>query len=224
MGREEHALAPRAVPRRLHQLSPDLVFISHGHNEGHTVPAEPYWRDDLLALTESFSLLSPASELVLIAQNPRTADDSMDARQYVTQSVAQMRGYGFVNVWRAFHDASPGGVVVQDPAPGALIDTDGVHPNAAGQRVWADAVERQLVLVPGAVSSQQPSSLSVPVPNLLSDGDFAQLLGGSSQDWTVAGAVSKDTTHFEGPSGFALHLTGACPRTSRTCRACAAGG
>ena len=135
-------------------LSPDLVFISHGHNEGHAVHAEPYWRDDLLALTETVSLLSPASEIALIAQNPRTADDSMDARQYVTRSVAQMRGYGFINVWRAFQDASPAGRVVEEPADGALIDADGVHPNTAGERVWTDAVERQMVLVPGAVPSQ----------------------------------------------------------------------
>ncbi|WP_028057905.1 SGNH/GDSL hydrolase family protein [Candidatus Solirubrobacter pratensis] len=184
-------------------LQPDLIVISHGHNDGYTVSAEPYWRDDLLALSETVSQLSPASEIALIAQNPRTADDSMDARQYATASVAAMRGYGYVNVWRAFEDASHG-----DPA--TLLVADGIHPNAAGQRVWADAVLAQLRNVPGAIGSQQPSSLSVPVTNLLIDGDFAQLAPPDLPGWTRDGAtLDKDTVHYENPAGYALRIRAA---------------
>ena len=144
-------------------VHPDLIYVNHGHNDGYTVPAEPYWRDDLLALTESLNLASPKSEIVLIAQNPRTADPSMDARRPVTQDVAQERGYGFVNVWQAFHDAAPDGV-------GSLLISDGIHPNPAGSAVWADAVLRDLVAGPTGV--QKPSSLSMPVTSLV-PGDFS---------------------------------------------------
>ncbi len=179
-------------------VHPDLIYVNHGHNDGYTVPAEPYWRDDLLALTESLSLASPKSEIVLIAQNPRTADPSMDARRPVTQDVAQERGYGFVNVWQAFHDAAPDGV-------GALLLGDGIHPNAAGSRVWAGAVLRDLLDGPTAL--QRPSSLSQPVASLVA-GDFAS---GTAPGWRAVD-VTTDHAHHEG-NGAALLVRGSISRT-----------
>ncbi len=187
-------------------LHADLIFISHGHNEGALVPAEPYWRDDLLALTESVSLASPSSEIVLIAQNPRTADASMGPRRYVTRTVAQARGYGFVNVWRAFEHAAPGGRVASDPAAGSLLLADGVHPNAAGQRVWADAVRARMRELTQPLAARPPSSLSAPVENLVADGDFAAFAPPEPPGWKRSGVrLSRDAAHHEGP-GFALRM------------------
>ncbi|HEX5592015.1 MAG TPA: GDSL-type esterase/lipase family protein [Solirubrobacterales bacterium] len=187
---------------------PDLVFISHGHNHGaEAATVEPYWRDDLLGISELVNLACPRAEVVLFAQNPRVDgnQNTQALRQHVTEMVAQVRGYGFVNVHRLFLDV--------DPAIKSLL-SDEIHPNATGYLLIAEEVFR-LMNLNGTLRNQQPSSLSVPVVNLLSNGDFASYTVGSPDEipnwFRVNVTASKDTTNYEGPNGYAVKLTVTTP-------------
>jgi lysophospholipase L1-like esterase len=188
----------------------DLIFISHGHNGGAGFSLDN-WRDDLLALTESVNARRPGSEIVLVAQNPRPGNDYQEVLQHETQRVAHLRGYGFVNGWRAISDASPNGVAVSEPTAGALIVSDNVHPNAAGQVAWASAFTTKLLLKSGNANSQQPSALQTPVINRLLNGDFASFVTPPTlTSWTATNAVlSKNVTagQFESGSGYAVKIT-----------------
>lgn len=201
------------LPTAQAQGYPELVFISHGHNDGTGFTATPF-RDDLLALCEVINMQTPGSEIVLISQNPRLpfpGSDYQEALIHQTMAVAQARGYGYINVWKAFVDASPGGVPVADPTTGALVQSDGIHPNNAGYTVWSNAVYARMSLVQGVIPRQQESSLSVPVTNLLANGDFAAFAAPPTlTSWTATNVTpSKDTTAFESGSGYAVKLTSA---------------
>jgi lysophospholipase L1-like esterase len=146
---------------------PDLIFISHGHNHGGegTETVEPYWRDDLTAMAEFVNFACPRSEIVLFAQNPRTdASAKVQAlRQHVTEQIAQMRGYGFVNIHKLFLE--------KDPTLVSLM-ADELHPNAAGYQLISEELLKLFVPY-GLLKTQEPSSLSVPATNLLTNGILA---------------------------------------------------
>lgn len=190
----------------------DAVFFSHGHNDGSGFTADPFFKDDLLALTESVNRARPGAEIILIAQNPRAPVPASDYQRNIAMQIskiAQMKGYSWVNVWKAFQNASPGGVTVVDPAAGALLISDGVHPNTAGQIVWANTIINRMNLIPGFAPSQHESSFAVPTLNRLANGDFASFASPPTlPSWTATNAVlSKDTTNFESPSGYAVKIT-----------------
>jgi lysophospholipase L1-like esterase len=185
---------------------PDLIFLSHGHNHGGegAETVEPYWRDDLTAMTELLNFACPRAELVLFAQNPRTdASAGVQAlRQHVTEQVAQTRGYGFVNFHRLFLDA--------DPELKILL-ADALHPNAAGYLLMAEELLR-LFNPNGILRVQQPSSLAQPIADqYLTNGAFASYTVGPPDElagWTRNNVtVSKDTTNYEGPNGYAAKQT-----------------
>jgi len=187
---------------------PDLIFLSHGHNQGGAgAPAEPYWRDSLSVGAAAITRACPMSELVLIAQNPRVdANKEVHAtRQFVTEAVAQLRGYGFVNVHRLFLDA--------DPAVKSLL-SDEIHPNAAGHTLWANEILRLLNLE-GRIASQQRSSLLTPALNYLFNGDFASFAVPALANWTLGNVtLSKDVVNYESPNGYSVKMVTTAPGAS----------
>lgn len=195
---------------------PDLTFVSHGHNNGSGSSPEPF-RNDLLALTETLTLAMPGTEIVLCAQNPRVnTTDYNAALRHEVMRVSQIRGFGFVDAWRAFVAASPGGVPVAEPTSGALIVSDGIHPNSAGYTVWANAIIPRLVYTTERTLSQQPSSFSFPAVNRLANGDFSSFASPPTlPSWTATNAtLSKDVTNFESGQGYAVKITPASAAAS----------
>lgn len=169
--------------------NPDAVFLSHGHNDGSggSVPAATWW-DDLAACTESIRLSVPNASLCVVAQNPRTTDNDMTLRRFETIRWCRERGYGFIDVWQAFYDASD---ELATLAP--LLRVDGIHPEGdaatpgTGQHVWLTEFQRHWRSTPGGIEvpSLKTSTFENPRASLLVNGDFATAcgrvsLGGSS--------------------------------------------
>lgn len=176
-------------------ISPDLIMISHGHNEG--TSAANYdakaWMARYLTLTESLAAAHPLASIVCILQNPQTANNDQALRARAYETVAGLRGYGVIDVHQAFLDTGN---------PSAYIKADGVHPTTAadapapnGSRLWANVVlsaSRQSAKV--AVSPQSPSTLQTNAPQLLDNGTFSDFTGPAPEGWTLGGATaSKDT-------------------------------
>jgi lysophospholipase L1-like esterase len=178
---------------------PDLIFFAHGHNHGAAAP-EPWWRDALTVVTQAIQRSCPLSEIVLIATNPRVdGSKTIQAeRQFVTEQIAQMAGFGFVNVHRLF--------LAADPAVTSLL-ADEIHPNPTGYSLWAAEVLR-LMTLDGTLHTQERSTLEVPVTNALLNGDFASFASPPAlTNWTAVNAtLSKDTTNFESPNGYAVKM------------------
>ena len=191
--------------------SPDLVFVSLGHNEG-SAAAEPFWRDNLPALTETVTAACPMAELVLLTQNPRTDGNAavQAARRHITARIARMRGYGLIDTYRVF--------VKRDGTTNSALIEDTIHPNALGQQAMRDAIATRLTYVPGASTpGQQESSLLRPigVQGLL-NADFALFASPPTLDnWTATQCtLSKTTTAEDGPNGWAVRLQSASAATS----------
>lgn len=188
----------------------DVVLITEGHNNGATAATAFLHRDDMLAFTEQLNLYAPGAEIILHAQNPRLplGGDFQGALQAETERVAQMRGYGFVNGWRAIMDAT-NNAPTTDPTPGSLIIADGVHPNPAGHIVLANAFIPRFRTARGYVPAQQPSSLSFVVPSRLANSDFAAFAAPPAlTSWVATNAtLSKDAVNFESPGGYSVQLS-----------------
>ena len=113
-----------------------VTFISTGHNEG-TVVGAP-WK----SLYSTFASAIAARTLcpvVAIAQNPRTAPQAgmtiYAHRQRCGDLAAWSQygaGRGHLNVYQAFMD--------DGRAMSLLVNTDGIHPTAAGSQLWADTL------------------------------------------------------------------------------------
>ncbi|MDH3022466.1 SGNH/GDSL hydrolase family protein [Gordonia alkanivorans] len=124
-------------------LSPegaDLFLINHGHNKSNPYSLE----SGVVNLVGLAAKQSPVAFIGVVLQNPRFDSPSRASsqakgvdllRQYVSSPINQS-GASTIDVFGAFSAAGPGAV--------DLIDADGFHPNARGQRVWADAVAESL--------------------------------------------------------------------------------
>jgi lysophospholipase L1-like esterase len=188
-------------PARVTALRPDLVFVSHGHNFPPISATEV--RSELLALTELVSAACPEAEMVMVAQNPR-ADGRMRLRQAEVAKIAQWRGYGFVDVYRALLEQDPG--VSVDPSPGALLAADGVHPNAAGQTLFFDSIRDALDGPLRSLGHQAESSFAVSATNLVANGNFADFAAPPTlPNWTAINvAISRDSVNYEGSHGWSV--------------------
>lgn len=113
-------------------VNPDLVMISHGHNEevalGVDYPGAV--RGRYLALTETISSTHPAADFVLILQNPASDSDWQAIRADVYTKIAAERGFGVIDVHQMYVDAGK---------PGAWY-ADALHPNTLGSQKWAECV------------------------------------------------------------------------------------
>lgn len=193
-------LGPRAEAA-IFALDPKLTIISLGHNEQADAGL---WHGRYVALTEEITQRLPGTDLLLILQNPATANANQQARNEVYREIAARRGYGLVDVQQAFLDTGN--------APGLTVD--GIHPNTAGSILWADTVAAAFVHQPRSPRPQLPSSLTEAADNLLVNGGFDDFGAPVPAHWEVSNATcSKDTVDFEsgraaGPRGaYAVKLT-----------------
>ena len=171
---------------------PDLVFLGYGHNNG----AETFrfrWR--MTALVERILWQQPQAEVVLLTQNPATANTSQQARVGEIMRLARQKSLPIAHTLRAFQ-RDPRGVA-------ALLNGDGIHPNADGSQLWADVVLGQLrEPTYREAHLQRPSGLTIAGESLLVNGAFEEWDAGSPVGWTLANAtVSQDATNrFPGSS------------------------
>lgn len=175
---EAHVVAP----------NPDLVFVSHGHNELSGHPSKRF-RVRLMALCETVLSALPFAGIVLVGQNPQSGNDLMAPLVEEARNYAALRGFGFVDVHRAFKERG-------DFSP---LMADAVHPNAAGEAAWHDETVKLFRYDRGApLPAQGVSSLAEPAQNLLANGDFSQFATGAFTGWTGTNVTQAvDTTNFE---------------------------
>lgn len=113
---------------------PDLVIVNHGHNE----PSAD------VALSEVGSLFNRVASawpqppaMALVLQNPRT-----DATAAVQEQVVQALRTHYADSKVSLIDAH---AAFQNSGKlPTLLNPDGKHPNAAGERLWAQTVETAL--------------------------------------------------------------------------------
>lgn len=119
---------PRYSARHLDAAAaerPDLVLISHGHNTGEV----------RVQLEELFDALmdrwTQPPAVAVILQNPRTdaPQQGMAAAADVRAFAADHPGVGVIDVRREFAARGVDGLLA-----------DGLHPTAAGSRLWAETV------------------------------------------------------------------------------------
>lgn len=110
---------------------PDFVIYSFGHN-GQAAAVSSHFQATSDAVTAQWGSKLPT---VAIIQNAASAPRTMqtDANQSALKAWASAAGIPTVDVRSAF-DALP------DLKANLVDDGTGVHPNAAGQQVWVDAV------------------------------------------------------------------------------------
>jgi lysophospholipase L1-like esterase len=130
---------------------PEHVIISFGHNEGTAGRAddEARWRGQMLALTTTLAAAVPGAPVTLTLQNPRYREPTLQSRRAVVyREIATLCGYGIIDVAPVF---------LANPRWREEWMKDDVHPNAAGEEVWADEAARA-VLAGGRVTAQPPPS------------------------------------------------------------------
>ena len=123
-------------PKMVHPYAGSLAFQSCSHNDseniGHLYLAS---RKTWLDLTDA---RAAGSQVVLVTQNPEVAPISAHSiacharRRNLLMAWGARNGLAVIDTYKAFQD-SAGGVA-------ALLETDGIHPNATGSQVWADTV------------------------------------------------------------------------------------
>jgi lysophospholipase L1-like esterase len=124
-----------SVFTRMMPRNPDLVFLSHGHNEGAIGPGVPgpaRWRSQYEALADRVRTAAPATEVTVVLQNPRIRAQADDAdRRAVYRQIAVDRAYGLVDVHSMF---------VQNPRWTTQWMADNTHPNGKGEIAWTGKV------------------------------------------------------------------------------------
>lgn len=162
----------------------DVVLISLGHNEQPDVGS---WRGRYLSLTETISTRKPTTPLILIGQNPATANTLQAQRIEVYRDIAARRGYGFIDAHHAFVEA------------GGNLTVDGIHPTAAGSRLWADTVLGSFTKAKGEPRTQPSSTLVEKTPdNLAPNGLLTEWTGSVPTGWTFNLCTpTKDTAGME---------------------------
>lgn len=118
-------------------ITPNLVIVNHGHNLGGAGGNQSNY--EIHKLARSAHERWPLAGIMVTAQNPMTvgqADEANDRlRARAVQVLAANEGYGLVNVLQLF---------LKDPSYSTNLLSDGLHPNEAGSRLWADEVIRLL--------------------------------------------------------------------------------
>ena len=123
------------LPISLPNFAQTAFILSMNHNELLAVGSA-----EMLAYKNyitSVQALLPNTQVALVTQNPRVQPNANDYGQRVRSQefygLAKTNGYSVVDTRSAF---------ILDPrwASGVLINSDGVHPTALGEAVWAGVV------------------------------------------------------------------------------------
>lgn len=209
-GKETHYFLAPNFDAMVAAVRPDLVFLNLGHNEN-TAAADPFWRDDLLALGETVTLYCPDAEVIVLTQNPRSDGSAAASQQRrdMTTRLARMRGWGCIDTFARFLD---GNGVLQS---GLLLDA--LHPNGVGEGLYYEEIRQRMAYVPGApVRGQAESSLLWPLSTPVANADFATFaVPPTLTSWTATQAtLSRDATNFQGPNGYSVRMVQASAATS----------
>lgn len=183
----------------IYNVPADVVLISLGHNEASGSNYAWAWRSRYLSLTESIKARKPNSAMVLIGQNPATANTWQAQRIEVYKEIASRQGYGFIDVHAEFIRV------------GGNLTIDGIHPTPAGSRLWADVMLSAFTRTRHAPRFQETSMLANhSIESVMPNGFFTEWAGGSPTGWLTSRATSsKDTTAMEtGDSAWKLDVTG----------------
>ena len=123
------------LPKMLPLVAPLAIFLSDSHNENQTsgppfITAYKAWVDAVKARHVGVSI-------VAMTQNPEQTPavywKTHAKRRPEIMAIAASTGIDVIDTYGAFV-ADPGGIT-------ALLESDGLHPNAAGSTVWKNAVK-----------------------------------------------------------------------------------
>lgn len=188
----------------LPSITPDLIFINHGHNLSVAdITATQFYYALARDLSNWFNANAP---IVFIGQNPqmspRTSAQINTQAQMVTRAaeVAAGEGWGFVNVMQAFLDAP------NWQAGGYVKAADGVHPETPlGNNLYIDTIWQQwqqsvyaapLAVPPRPSREWIPASAFIPsvqisaTPALAVLSSFMPVMGFGKQSGNVSASVS----------------------------------
>ncbi|MFX0538266.1 SGNH/GDSL hydrolase family protein [Ornithinimicrobium sp. Y1847] len=108
---------------------PDLVILNYGHND----PAGEVGASYELTLTALRERFGDDLPILVTLQNPQVEDSDSDVREEI-RAFAGRHDLGIIDVADAFLDQED---------PDALLGDD-VHPDEAGQQLWAETVATSL--------------------------------------------------------------------------------
>lgn len=198
------------APASIYALSPDIVMISMGHNEQVLTP--DVWHSRYVSLSESIAAGLPEADLILIGQNPETANTYQQQRNELYRLIAARRGYGFIDVQQAWLDS--GNI--------AALNVDGVHPTSAGSALWAQTVMTAFSWREGrSPRVQKQSALLDAGVNILQNPMFT-ISSGVLTNWSMSNCTAAvDTTNYE--SATINGVSGSATSTAVKLTATAAG-
>lgn len=191
-------------------IQPDVILVNYGHNDGTAVSSEiTRWR--MLILLDALSRACATASIIFMSQNPRTDAPTISAlRAADYRELAQLRGFGFIDVQQAFADLGNQAVWSTYLLP------DGLHPAAAtdtglnnGQDLWFRTVYRSFRYSPRLTPTPQTQSgVFTQARSFLANSDFADFWGGVLPGWTATNAtLVPDTTNFENPAnGYGVRI------------------
>lgn len=166
----------------------DLMILNHGHNLKNYYTNTDDYRESIalfLEFTEEFLKINGKCGVVVFAQNPNRDDTDMDTNFEKINSLCALRGFGMVDAFTPFIDAS------KDSG----LYSDNVHPSSTGTDLYLAALYKAWNGNPTNVV-QSVSSFDTYAPdNLLPNGVFEGYDTGTPDDWTNTGCtVTKETT------------------------------
>jgi len=176
-----HFAGARFTSAATQAQNPDLIILNYGHNGGSDAIQQVGYHNTLL---DQCASRLPDVPVILTGQNPwLDGTGNTPAKVNALRALAARRGCGFIDIHAAF---------LQSGVSLASLMADNVHPNATGQALWADVVERVFVWQGGDASGQTTTGLdSYVIEAVHNFAEFAK--------WTLSGnaAVAKNTVYYE---------------------------
>lgn len=180
----------------------DIVLWSHGHNI-YLSNAEPRLiRGDFLACMEPARQALPTAIHAMVIQNAHRDDTLTETLVApVIRAICNDRGdTGVIDVCAAFLAAGK--------TPSLYLDN--IHPNAAGEALWAQTVARYWQNSGPASRSTKPSWLDGIATNYIASARPVAANGSLNPGWAINGAgvtVAADTTVVDAGSTYSCKLT-----------------
>ncbi|WP_179276457.1 SGNH/GDSL hydrolase family protein [Rhodococcus sp. 14-1411-2a] len=116
--------------RALVPEAPDLLIVSHGHNDGPSNSA-----GNVRRIVRNVTAAGDGRDAIVVLQNPRV-DQKAQSQNEVVES--QRALFAADNMPTAVIDVY--GAYMQTPDLASLLNEDGFHPNLAGEQLWAQTV------------------------------------------------------------------------------------
>lgn len=195
----------RTIPQMINH-NPDLVFINTGHNET-TIVGKDFESRYMTALNPIMKNC-PRAKIVLCAQNPQI-NPANNAGNYQSQRrsniylLAQQYGFDVLDAYQAFVNTGNN--------LSTYIENDGLHPNANGSILWANAASKALDSTKGIVSGFQSKNVFTNTEqNLLTNPYFNDYptSPGLPTGWSGNNVTAtKDTTNKEFGYSWATKMT-----------------